>query len=68
MPPDKPLSKQVVWQRKQVAAGRCRNCGKDRMSYRFLCNECQRKKREKEREKMNLLPWEPGGRGRKPKS
>ena len=38
-------SKQVRWQHKQHAAGRCRQCARKRDSHRVLCLWCRAKRR-----------------------
>lgn len=43
----KKVSSQRLWQRAQVAAGRCIICAKKRKTYAILCDAHQARKRER---------------------
>ena len=61
------LSRQRLWQLKQVERGRCEQCGKpNRGPYQSLCIECYPKERAAQRRRLGHKKWEPGGRGRRP--
>ena len=59
------ISRQRAWQMKQVAAGRCSQCGKEAVSSR-KCMECLEKNKVAARLCRDGQPWRPGGRGRPP--
>ncbi len=40
----KPVSRQRLWQRKQVAAGLCEKCMTKRNQFAQLCDECHAKR------------------------
>ncbi len=41
--------RQRLWQRQQVAAGNCGQCGKPRQRFRWRCDACQEKNRQMHR-------------------
>ena len=55
--PKEKVDRRVRWQRKQLAAGRCVQCGTLRNLYKRLCDHCQAKRCHK---------WKPGKPGRPP--
>lgn len=63
---EKIMTRQEAWQKRMVAAGRCRQCGKPRQNYAFYCDACALKHREKARSRAGCEPYS-GGRGRKPR-
>lgn len=54
------------WEKKQIAAGNCGQCGKPRSLYSHLCDEHALEKRVRERERLGCLPHRVGGPGRPP--
>lgn len=62
-----PISPQLAWQQKQVAAGNCRICGQPRNLYAVECDDCHEKAAKRRRKKSKHKPWKKGGRGRPPK-
>ncbi len=44
----KPVSNQRLWQRAQVAAGKCSLCARKRKSYAVLCDPHQQARRERD--------------------
>ena len=54
------------WQLKQVAAGKCRVCGKPRNLYKNYCDAHMEKERLRQRRVRGTQPWKPGGSGREP--
>jgi len=61
------ISRQLAWQRRQVALGRCRVCGGERDSGgTTICAPCRIERRAKARLREGTRPWEPGRPGRPP--
>ena len=61
-------SRQSDWARKQIAAGRCRQCGELRgtsLSVSF-CTPCLERGRATNRKRKGLRPWTAKGPGRPP--
>jgi predicted RNA-binding Zn-ribbon protein involved in translation (DUF1610 family) len=59
-------SKQLLWQRKAVAEGRCPICGRPR-GVTQRCERCRKKAVLAARKRLGCKPWRPGGTGRPPK-
>lgn len=56
------VSRQRLWQRKQIEEGNCSQCGKPRGSNHHYCDDCARTYQKR----SGFIPWKSGGRGRVP--
>ena len=61
----KQVSRQREWQLEKQRIGLCTICAKPAEGGR-RCPKCRRKVTLKQRERLGLEPWHPGGRGRPP--
>lgn len=61
---DRPISKQLKWQRKQKALGNCITCGKKAIAGLSLCIDHTIYRREYARKRFGCKPKQPGGTGR----
>jgi len=59
-------SRQHRWQLARIAEGRCAQCGKPRRYSTWRCERCAMAARRRNRERLGLSPWHPGGPGRPP--
>jgi len=64
---EKPVSRQRLWQIRQVELGRCRLCGAPLGAYSQLCDAHAKQRAESLRKKTGNKPWKKGSRGRPPK-
>lgn len=69
MPRKKNASRQLRWQRKRIAAGKCSICGEPRgdSPYASECIECRLRRRESSRVRNGHSAHELSGRGHAPK-
>lgn len=61
-----PLSRQRLWQLKQVQEGKCQTCARPLNLHTVRCDECAEKANAIKRRSTGYQPWHPGGRGRIP--
>ncbi len=60
-------SRQAAYQRRNLAAGRCRQCGQPREHYPYRCDACVLLDRAAQRRRRGHAEHREGGRGRPPK-
>ena len=60
------VSRQRMWQLQRQAEGLCATCGLPREHYAWVCDDCGKKQRKRERTRIGASPWEANRGGRKP--
>jgi len=67
MAEEKAVSRQLAYQRRKKAEGRCASCGNRKLKHSdSSCGPCLLRRRKCAREKMGHSAWTPGAAGRKP--